>query len=176
VPGLFRRQTRLPAGDRPPMDRAERVLAWARIADPAGAIVVTNRGLWLPGRGARLGWHEVHKAAWSGQELALTPAAVIEERDGYLVVADQMVQIVVLIEPGDVPDQVRTRVTRSVGYSLHHRFDGGGLRVVGRRVSGVDGLTWTVRYDPGTDSTAVRVRELTAELVTAARGATDPQW
>ena len=50
----------------------------------------------------------------------------------------------------DLPDQVRTRVTRSVAYTTHHPMPTGGVRVVGRRVSGQNGLSWAVRYDSGT--------------------------
>lgn len=196
--GLFRRRPKLPAADRPPLEREERVLGWARTggvagADAAGAdgtgvagadgtgvagggvLVVTNRGLWLPGEQQRLGWHRVHKAAWSGQELAITPAEVVAEREGYVVMVDRPVRVYRLPEPGDVPHQVRARVTGSVGYTAHHRLPGGGVRVVARRVSGVDGLTWTVRYDPGTPLDDPRVVEETERLVTAARIASTPQ-
>lgn len=171
---LFRRTPRLPADRRPALDRDERVLAWAAVADSDAVIVATNRGLWLPGREARLGWHDIHKAVWSGTQLAVTPAGTVEERDGYRVVADRPVESYRLPDPGDVPHHVRTRVTGSVAYSLHHQFGGGGVRVVGRRVSGVDGLSWTVRYDPATDGDSAEARELTAELVAQARGTADP--
>lgn len=169
--GLFRRRPKLPADRRPPLEREERVLAWAGVEGSAEVVVATNRGLWLPGRSGRLGWHEIHKAVWSGEELAVTPAAETEERDGYRVVVDQPVESFRLADPGEVPYHVRARVTASVGYSVHHRLGAGGVRVVGRRVSGVDGLRWTVRYDPGTDHASAEARRLTAELVAQARAA-----
>lgn len=168
--GMFRRSARLPAALRPTMARDERIVAWAATADD-GALVVTNLGMWLPGRDHRLGWHQVHKAAWSGQTLAVTPAEVTGERDGYEIVADQPTVTVDLPDPGEVPNQVRARVTRSVGYTAHQRLDGGGLRVVARRVPGVDGLTWTVRYDPGADPDALSAE--TADLVAAARASVE---
>jgi hypothetical protein len=169
---MFRRVSNLAADRRPPLEAGERVLAWADLADGAGVLVATNRGLWLPGRDERLGWHAIHKAAWSGSSLAVTPAQIVAERDTHTVVADLPVETYVLPEPADVPDQVRARVTRSVGYTAHHRLvDGGGVRVVARRVSGVDGVTWTVRYDPGTDGSSADVVEATAELVAQARAA-----
>lgn len=171
--GLFRRGARLPADQRPPLDRDERLLAWSTSA--TGPLVVTNRGLWLPGRDTRLGWHQVHKAVWSGETLVVTPAEAVSEHDGYAVVADGPAISLDLPDPGDVPDQVRTRVTRSVGYSMHHQLDGGGVRVVGRRVPGVDGLSWTVRYDAGTDTGAAGLPGRTAELVAAARAAVEQQ-
>ncbi|MFB9235974.1 hypothetical protein ACFFWC_10515 [Plantactinospora siamensis] len=175
--GLFRRRPKLPADRRPALAADERVLAWAEVGESGGGdgvVVATNRGLWLPDVAERPGWHELHKAVWSGRELAVTPATGTAERDGYLVVADAPVRTYLLLAPGDLPEQVRARLTRSVGYTVHHRLDRGGLRVVGRRVSGVDGLTWTVRYDPGTPADDPAVVDRTGELVAAARAAATP--
>ena len=172
--GLFSRSPRLPADRRPALDRDERVLGWTRVADDGQVIVVTDRGLWLPGDDARLGWHDVHKAVWSGRDLAVTPAELVEERAGYRVVADGPVRTYLLLDPGDVPHQVRARVTRSVAYTAHHPVPGGGVRVAARRIPRVDGLTWTVRYDPGTPAGDGAVIEETDRLVAAARGGTDP--
>jgi hypothetical protein len=169
---FLRRRPKLPAALRPALDSDERVLAWAPAGDEQ-AVVATNRGVWLPDRG-RLGWHQIHKAAWSGRELRITPAEVAEERPGYTVLVDAPVLTYLLLEPGEVPDQVRTRVTRSVAYTAHHPLPVGGVRVVGRRVSGTDGLTWSVRYDSGTPVDAEPVVKVTDELVGAARVATAP--
>jgi hypothetical protein len=158
---LFRRKAKMPADRRPALEPDERILAWAE-SSGGGDVVATNRGLWLPGL-ARLGWHEIHKAVWSGRELTVTPAAVVAEHSGYAVVADQPLLSYLLLEPDDVPHQVRARVTRSVAYTEHHLLpDGGGVRVVARRVSGVDGLTWTVRYDEGTAPDEAAVDDLVA--------------
>lgn len=172
---FLRRGPKLPADRRPPLDPDERVLAWAAAgAEPtAPVIVATNRGLWLPD-GGRLGWHEIHKAAWSGRELRITAAEVTEERDGYAVLVDAPVRSFLLLTPGELPDQVRTRVTRSVAYTSHHALPAGGVRVVGRRVTGSDGLSWAVRYDSGTPVDAEPVIAVTDELVGAARNATAP--
>ena len=169
---LFRRRPKLPAGLRPDLAKDERVLAWAAAGEGA-ALVATNQGLWLPDR-TRLGWHEIHKAAWSGRELRVVPAEVAEVRDDYAVLVDSPPVTFLLLEPGELPDQVRARVTRSVAYTSHHPLPQGGVRVVGRRVSGVDGLSWAVRYDSGTPVDAGPVIELTGELVNAAQGATAP--
>lgn len=171
---LFRRRPKLPADVRPPLEPEERVLAWARTQPDGDVVVVTNRGLWLPGREDRLGWHDVHKAVWSGTELTITPAERVTQRDGYLVVADGPAESYRLVEPGEVPHQVRTRVTASVAYTSHHPLDGGGVRVAARRVSGVDGLTWTVRYDPGVAGDTPAVVETTDQLVAAARRTAGP--
>jgi len=167
---IFRRRPKLPAELRPALESGERVLAWAAVGE-GRALVATNRGLWLPERG-RLGWHEIHKAAWSGRELRVIPAEVAEVRDDYAVLVDAPAVTFLLLEPGELPDQVRTRVTRSVAYTAHHPLPVGGVRVVGRRVSGVDGLSWAVRYDAGTPVDAEPVVQATRELVTAAQGAT----
>jgi len=169
---FLRRWPKLPAELRPPLDSDERVLAWAG-SGAGSAVVATNRGVWLPDLG-RLGWHQIHKAAWSGRELQITPAEVAEERTGYTVLVDGPVLTYLLLEPGELPDQVRTRVTRSVAYTAHHPLPVGGVRVVGRRVSGADGLTWSVRYDTGTPGDAEPVVAVTDELVGAARDATAP--
>jgi hypothetical protein len=177
---LFNRRRSLPAEHRPPLEREERVVAWA--LSPQGALVATNQGLWLPAAGlagagagaagppTRFGWHEIHKAVWSGDALAVTPARRIEEAPGYDVVADEPTVRYRLDDPGDLPSQVRARVTRSVGPSTHHPLPGsGGVRVVARRVPGVDGLAWTARYDPGVDHDDPIVRDATSALVDQAR-------
>jgi hypothetical protein len=145
------RRRRLPADRRPDLGPEERVLAWAG----EDVLVVTNYGVWLPGAAGRLGWHEIHKATWSGRQLTLVPAEAVETFPEYSVVVDLPAVTHTLLDPDRVPDQVRTRITRSIAYSSHHELpDGGGLRVVARRVPGVNGLWWTVRYDDGTDPTA----------------------
>ncbi|MGC4895286.1 hypothetical protein [Micromonospora sp. DT31] len=176
--GLFRRRPKLPSADRPPLTADERVLAWAAAGKGDGAgegvLVATNRGLWLPGRAERLGWHDVLKAVWSGRELTVTPAEPLAERDGYLVVVDGPPETHLLVDPGDLPHQVRARVTGSVAYTVHHEVPGGAGRIAARRVSGVDGLTWTVRYDPGTPADDEAVVAETDRLVAEARAATTP--
>jgi hypothetical protein len=169
---FLRRRPKLPSELRPALGPEERVVAWATVAD-GQAVVATNHGLWLP-EGRKLGWHEIHKAAWSGRELRITPAELAEERDEYVVLVDGPVIGFLLLEPGELPDQVRTRVTKSVAYTSHHPMNAGGVRVVGRRVPGRNGLSWAVRYDSGTPVELAAVVELTGEFVSAAQGATAP--
>ena len=172
---LFRRR-RLPAAKRPRLDRDERVVAWAGAAGD-DVLVVTNYGVWLPSSAAassaaagRIGWHEIHKATWSGRQLTLVAARERASADGYVVVADLPPVTCTLLDPDRVPEQVRTRVTRSIAYTSHHPLPGGGgVRVVARRVPGVNGLRWTVRYDEGVDPAAPGVAETTAELVAHGR-------
>jgi hypothetical protein len=106
--------------------------------------------------------------------LTVTPAEVVADRTDFLEVADRPVERVLLIDPGTMPEQVRSRVTGSVSYTAHHKLPGGGVRVVARKVSGVDGLTWTARYDPGTPVTPA-VLEETAALVAGIRSTADAQ-
>jgi hypothetical protein len=172
---FLRRRPKLPADRRPALEPEERVLAWAYVgSDPGGPVVVaTTYGLWLPER-PRLGWHEIHKATWSGRELSVTPAEIAEQRDGYTVLVDAPVIAYLLLEPGEVPDQVRARVTRSVAFTSHHALPAGGVRVVGRRVSGSNGLSWSVRYDSGTPVDAEPVVQLTDQVVAAAQATLAP--
>jgi hypothetical protein len=172
---IFRRRPKLPSDSRPPLEPDERVLSWAFVGPEPGrpVTVATNRGLWLPD-GSRLGWHEIHKAAWSGRELRVVPAEVAEIRDDYAVLVDSPAVSFLLLEPNEVPEQVRARVTKSVAYTSHHPLPAGGVRVVGRRVSGVDGLSWAVRYDAGTPVDSEPVIKVTNELVQAAQASTAP--
>ncbi|MCM0675814.1 hypothetical protein NCC78_14105 [Micromonospora phytophila] len=174
--GLFSRKPKLPPADRPPLGPDERVLAWAAAGNGEGdgVVVASNLGLWLPGRGHRLGWHDILKAVWSGRELTVTPAEPVAERDGYLVVADCPAETYLLLDPGELPHQVRARVTRSVAYTQAHPVPGGAGRIAARRVPGVDGLRWTVRFDEGTPADDPDVLAETDRLVAAARSATVP--
>ncbi|WBB66979.1 hypothetical protein [Micromonospora sp. WMMD812] len=174
--GLFNRRPKLPPADRPPLAPDERVLAWAASGNGEGdgVLVASNLGLWLPGRAHRLGWHDLLKAVWSGRELTVTPAEELAERDAYRVVADGPAETYLLLDPGDLPHQVRARVTRSVAYTQEHPVPGGSGRIAARRVPGVDGLSWTVRYDPGTPVDDPEVVAETGRLVAAARAATAP--
>jgi hypothetical protein len=177
---VFGRRRKPPANLRPALERNERVLAWARTAEDASlAVVVTTLGLWLPGR-PRVGWHEIHKATWSGSRLTVMPsvpvgAGVAADESPYTVVADDVAVHVNLTDPGNVPFTVRERVTKSVAYTAHHPLSTGGVRVVARRVAGVDGVAWHARYDDGTDPTNPEVVAVTAELVAEAAAPMRPE-
>ena len=171
--GFLRRRPTLSADRRPALVPDERILAWAQDALQR-VVVATNRGLWLPGS-ERFGWHQINKAAWSGRELRITPAEATDEHPGYTVVTDGAVLTYLLPEPGELPAEVRLRVTKSVAYTAYHPLPGGGgVRIAARRVSGVDGLTWTVRYNAGTATDSAAAREATAALVGQAQDATAP--
>lgn len=167
---MWFRRPKLPVSKTPRLEDGERVVAWT----PQGpdAVVVTNRGLFIPGRN-RLRWHEIHKAIWRDGTLTLVPASeslAVADGDGYSVVEDLPAVSVTLSLPGDVPKRVRERVTGSVAYTSHYPLPtGGAARVVARRVSGRDGLTWSVRFEGGVDHNDPVVREVTADLVAAAK-------
>lgn len=175
---LLRRRL-LPATAKPPLEGDERIVAFAG-TDGGDHVVATTLGLWLPGQEARLGWHEIHKATWSGRVLTVVAA----RRTGSLPVPGgdaidgSTVDVLVdapavswqLLDPDLVPHQVRIRVERSVAYTSHHPLPGGGgVRVVARRVPGVGGRRWAVRYDDGVDGDRAEVQAATVELVAAAR-------
>jgi len=158
--------------DRPPADAlrglaaGDRVLTWAVYAD-AQILVATRLGLRLS-EDRMLAWHRIDKAVWRDDMLALTESVEVEPG----VIEDQRPILLSLSRPRDLPEVVRSRVTHSVAYTNHHALPGGGgMRVVARRVPGHDGLSWAVRYDPGTDRNDPRVREAGEALLAQARSA-----
>jgi hypothetical protein len=162
--------------ERPPVEAlaglapGERVTAWAVTADD-GVAVATPRGLWL-GLGEerrRLSWHEIHKATWSDDVLTVIPGDEVEPG----VVADGTPIRLRLDDARDLPAEVRARVTRSVAHSTYHTLPGGGVRIIARRVPGVDGLTWVLRFDEAADRTDPSVRQRAADLLDEARAVAD---
>lgn len=168
---LFGGRRALPAECRPELAKDERVLAWAPAGDTEplkDVVVATTLGLWWDE--TRTDWHRIDKAVWTGEDLVVTPAEVVAERAGYEVVADGPPVRLGLTDPGDLPHQVRLRVIASVRHPQHYELPGGGVWVFARRVAGVDGLTWTVRYDQGTDPDDPAVVAATDQLVAQSQG------
>lgn len=166
---LLGRRPRPPAEALAPLDRHERVASWASTVD-GGVVVATPLGLWWPGTGGhaaeRLPWHLIDKATWRDGTLTVTAAA--DSGDG--VLTEQPPRAVRLAEPRDLPQTVRVRVQRAIGFTRHHTLpSGGGVRVVGRRVPGRDGLTWQLVFDPGVDRDDPAVRSHAAALVDQSR-------
>ncbi len=160
---MLRRRERPPREAVAQLDRDERVISWALPAD--GALVATQRGLWLPEDFAyrRIGWELVDKAVWRGGVLSVVEAEVI---DGVLL-RDQAPLLFELDEPRDLPPTVRKRVEASVVRSEVLPVAGGAARFVARRVPGRDGVAWWARLEPGTrDTQATRaaVRERIEQL------------
>jgi hypothetical protein len=166
---LFRRE-RPPDEALMPLDRDERVVSWAT-TDNGSTVVATPRGLWLPAAEGpeRLAWHLIDKAVW--RDGTLTVTAAVDTADGVL---DELPpRTVRLATPRDLPPTVRARVEQSIAYTNHHALrPAGGVRVVGRRVTGQDGLAWQIVFDAGTDRDDPTVREQVARLVQHARAET----
>lgn len=163
---------RPPGGTYGPLSDGERVLGWATTDDGA-TVVATSCGVWWPGDDGlrRLPWHEIQKATWSGDTLVLLLGEEVEPG----VVRDGTRWSVRLAEPANVPEVVRARVTRSVVHSSHHPLPGGGgVRVVARRVSGEDGLTWLVRFDTETDRADPAARAAAAAALERVCGGSGP--
>ena len=168
--------TRLLQRDRPPGDvlgrlaRDERVVGWATTTE-ATAVVATQLGLWLPapdGPPERVSWHLVNKAVWRDGTLTVTPA--LDAGDG--VLEELPPRAVPLAVPRNLPVVVRSRVENSIVFSRHFSLPPtGGVRVVGRRVPGRDGLSWQAVFDPATDRDNPLVCDELARLVQRAQAA-----
>jgi hypothetical protein len=162
---LFGRRERPPAEVLAPLDPDERVVAWATAAG-GGAVLATPLGLWLPGAVERIGWHLVDKATWRDGVLT-----VVAARDTGGGVLDELPpRSVRLAVPRDLPQAVRDRVERTIASTRHYRLpSGGGVRVVGRRVPGQDGVSWQQVFDRGVDRDDPAVRTAAAEVVAQSR-------
>lgn len=163
-------ERRPPAEVVQPLDRDERVVSWARSAGGA-AVVATQLGLWLPEPEGlrRVSWHLIDRAVWRAGTLTVVTA--VDTGGG--VLAEQPPRSVALADPRDLPPTVRTRVERSIAYTRHHRLQPtGGVRVVGRRVPGRDGLSWQLVFDRDTDPADPLLRMQADQFVATARADT----
>jgi hypothetical protein len=167
---LFHRPEKAPPEAVARLDPDERVVSWAPVS--GGAVVATPLGLWLPGHPDRLPWHLIDKATWQGGILTLIPA--VDAGDGVLV--EQPPRAVRLDHPRDIPQTVRVRVQKAIAFTRHHPLPGPegrgvrrGVRVVGRRVPGRDGVTWQLVFDDGVDRDDPAVRAAAAAFVEQAR-------
>jgi hypothetical protein len=181
---------RLPRRERPSaevvrlLDPGERVTGWADLAG-GGVAVATPLGVWLPGAAGpcdgpspayeRIPWYLIDKATWNPPRVALTVAVEGETLEGASVLVELPPRTLSLATARNLPMQVRDRVTRSVRHSAHHALaPGGGVWVVARRVAGRDGLTWQLRFDPGTDPGDPILREQVTSLLAGTRQALTP--
>jgi hypothetical protein len=162
---LFGKRERPPAAALAPLDRDERVVSWASTAG-GDAVLATPLGLWLPGATERISWHLIDKATW--REGVLSVVAARDTGDGVL---DELpARSARVAVPRDLPQTVRSRVERSIASTRYYRLpSGGGVRVVGRRVPGQDGVTWQLVFDPGVDRDDPAVRSAAAEMVQQSR-------
>lgn len=161
------RRERPPAEAVARLERDERVVAWADTA--GGPVLATPLGLWLPGHPERLAWHLIDRATWKDGVLTLVPA--VDTGDG--VLAEQTPRAVRVTVPRDLPNTVRVRVQKAIAFTRHHPLPVAGprrgVRVVGRRVPGRDGVSWQLVFDPGVDSADPAVREAAAAYVEQAK-------
>ena len=148
-----------------PLARGERVIAHGDLRGDA-VVVATDRALLMPGQSgdwASLPWHLVVRALWDHE----TSVLMVEEaaKEG-LPAAIHRIE---LDEPFSLPETVRERVTASIVVTRHEKLAGaGGVRVIGRRVHGADGIAWQLLWDDGVDPGAAgmgeRAQALLAEL------------
>jgi len=145
-------------------------------------IVATQRGLWVadhgnavagptaPDPGGRLlRWEFIVTAKWAGDVLTVTSAQEVEPSIMRRLPAISLS----LPEPADLPRVVQQRVDRSVAVSRRRTLGTGSTAlVVGRRVSGRDGLLWYAVFDRDSDADDLELRRAAAALVEAAAGST----
>lgn len=176
-----RRRPGLPANARAWLDPDERVLTFA--ATPYGDLIVaTPRGLWMADHrsaptgeandepaGRLLPWELIVTARWAGDALTVTTAEEVAP-----LIMRRMPSITLpLPEPADLPRVVRQRVDRSVAVSHRGALSAGTtVLLVGRRVSGQDGLLWYAVFDRDSDADDPQAREQATALVESAMA----QW
>lgn len=115
----------------------------AAASGPHGDIVATTDRLVMPGR--TLGWDEIERATWDGDDDTLL---VVEVATASARPVRHRLQITT---PGRLVDVVREQVTASVVLTRFVPIDGRrGVRVTGRRTRGGD-LVWSAALDAGID-------------------------
>jgi hypothetical protein len=159
------RRRRAPESVRAVAGPGDRVVAWA--LTPSGEpVVATEAHLVLPGAPEPIAWHDVEKVVWSTPRLTVTVLAPGDTT----VAGTGPAYDVELVDPGRLPDAVRTLVTGSVVWSSHASLGAaGGVRVVGRRQPGLEVFAWRLVLDAGTDVDDPLVREQAQALLVAAR-------
>ena len=178
-----RRRPAVPSHARRWLESDERVLTFA--TTPYGDLIVaTQRGLWVadhgnavagptaPDPGGRLlRWEFIVTAKWAGDVLTVTSAQEVEPSIMRRLPAISLS----LPEPADLPRVVQQRVDRSVAVSRRRTLGTGSTAlVVGRRVSGRDGLLWYAVFDRDSDASDPELRRAAAAVVQAAAGTTTP--
>jgi len=162
-------------------DPGERVLAWGPLVRDEGWLVATTRGLRVvdPAGGesaALLSWHEVGHARWAatadgGGSFTVTPLTEVEPG----VQARSTPVRYALSDSGDLPQEVRRRVDRTVVTSQRFPLpDRGGVVLVARRLPGQAAKEWTVVFDDDVDRSDPIAREEARRRLTAALAAEQP--
>lgn len=154
-------RAKLPADLAPlaPLEKGERVLAWAR-GRGSGYVLATTLALHRlepDGSAVVTPYVDVLTARWDPEQSALE---VVEAPGG---AATRRV-LLALEEPGFVPETVRERVQASIVLSrpVAVRPRAGATVVARRRPDGRGPITWQVTYDPGVRADDPRVESLVA--------------
>lgn len=184
-----RRRPALPAYARAWLSPEERVLTFASTSG-GDLVVATPRGLWITDRrqapaatsddadgvsaaehpaGTLLSWEFIVTAKWSGNSLSVVSA----EQAAPQIMRRLPARTLALPEPADLPRVVRQRIERSVAAS-HRRplRSGGSVLLVGRRVSGSNGLLWYAVFDREADVDDQHAREEAALMLESAAAST----
>jgi len=177
------RRAKLPAYARSWLAPDERVLTFATTAY-GDLVLATPRGLWIEDRGAATAgagpggpagqlhsWESIVTARWAGDVLTVTTAEEVAPQ----IMKRRPAISLPLPEPADLPRVVRQRIDRSVAAS-HRRAISPTATVllVGRRVSGRDGLFWYAVFDRESDADDPRARELAISMLKAAAATMSP--
>jgi hypothetical protein len=137
------------------VERGNHVIASARTTDGRWVVATTNdlivgRASELGDEVRRLPWDRIGSAGW--REDTLEVSVSFPRRPSQRIVLR-------FNEPGRLPEAVRDRVTSSIVINEHVRIDGRlGVRIVGRRRAGEEGLVWTLSFDRGLDANDPWVR------------------
>jgi len=138
--------------------RGERVLTAGRLRD-GGWVAATNHG--LVGAGWRAPWSAATHAQWYDDARSLEIAWLDDA-------GQRQDQLLVLDEPGQLPETVHERVTATILLSRHFPVsDGRGVRVVARSQPGSDDVEWQVIADEGVDADDTRTRSRIAQAIHA---------
>jgi len=154
---------------------------------PSGDLVIaTPRGLWISDAAPRqpaaekevepsgtlLPWESIVTAKWSADALTVVAAEEIEPQIMKRVPAI----ILRLRAPEDVPRVVRLRVDRSVVVSRRHAVGAGStVLIVGRRISGQDGLRWYAVFDRDSDADDPDLRREATNLLMSTAAQSMPE-
>ncbi len=177
------RRPKLPTYVRTWLAPDERVLTFATTAY-GDLVLASPRGLWMADHnsarsgaspdepaGQLISWESIVTARWAGDVLTVTAA-----KEAAPQIMKRLPTISLpLPEPADLPRVVRQRVDRSVAAS-HRRAISPTATVllVGRRVSGRDGLLWYAVFDRDSDADDPQARELATAMLQAASATMSP--
>lgn len=188
-----RRRPALPAHAQAWLSKQERVLTFASTSG-GDLVVATPTGLWITDRrraraaisndadgvaateqpiGKLLSWEFIVTAKWSGNSLTVISA----EQAATQIMRRLPPLTLALPEPADLPRVVRERIERSVAVSHRRALSAGGsVLLVGRRVSGRNGLVWYAVFDRDSDVDDPQARQEAAVMLEAAvTSATAPE-